>query len=90
MRIESFRPDFVVIDSFLGTERSVTLARQLSEDPRVPLVRVILTGKRKKLPRKLQKTVYAYFSTRLSASIISDIVTGSFPNYRSERNSADN
>lgn len=43
--IESFRPDFIVLDSSFGTNRTREICRHLNEDARIPFTRIILTSR---------------------------------------------
>ena len=74
MQVEKFRPDYIVIDCSLGIERSYEFAKLLYEDPRIPLVRVVLVAEGMPLPTKCDKLVYAVIQRPFSVSILSDLV----------------
>jgi excisionase family DNA binding protein len=76
--IQDFRPDFVVIDDCLGSRRAFALARRLSSDPRIPLVRIVLTGSLKRLSEKHLRTIFAYIKPRLTAGAVTDLLRTSF------------
>jgi len=59
MVIENFRPDYVVIDSSIGTDRYQFFTRHLSEDPRIPYVKIILAGEISKIPSECDKMIFA-------------------------------
>jgi excisionase family DNA binding protein len=59
MMIESFRPDYVVIDSSLGKNRCRNFARYLAEDPRVPFTKIIVAGKINDMPPECEKMIFA-------------------------------
>ncbi len=75
MLIDRFRPDYVVIDCSLGVERSREFARLLSEDPRIPLARVVLAGDRGDLPKECDKLVFALVQRQLSAETLAELVS---------------
>jgi excisionase family DNA binding protein len=43
--IETYRPDFIVLDSSFGTSRTREICRHLNEDARIPFTRIILTSR---------------------------------------------
>jgi len=59
MVIENFRPDYVVIDSSIGINRCQFFTRHLSEDPRIPYVKIILAGESTKIPSECDKMIFA-------------------------------
>jgi len=58
--VDSFRPDFVVIDCGLGAERSRDIRQHLSEDPRIPFVRLILAAAEDELPKSCEHDIFAF------------------------------
>jgi excisionase family DNA binding protein len=58
--IESFQPDYVVIDCSIGRDRCQALAKSLASDSRVPFVRLILVGKREQFPEGCDKVAFAF------------------------------
>lgn len=79
MLIERFRPDYVVIDCSLGRERSYEFARFIYEDPRIPLVRIVLAGEREGLPLECDKMIFARSRKHLTPALLSDLVRGFRP-----------
>jgi excisionase family DNA binding protein len=59
MVIENFRPDYVVIDSSIGVDRCRFFTKHLSEDPRIPYVKIILAGEIGKVPSGCDKMIFA-------------------------------
>jgi len=43
--IESFRPDFIVLDCSFGTRRTREICRHLNDDERIPFTRIVLTSR---------------------------------------------
>lgn len=76
MEIEEFRPDYVVIDCSLGSNRSRDFARLLHEDARIPFVKVILVGNGRKLPDKCDKLVFALVERRFTGKTLSELISG--------------
>ena len=77
MMIEKLRPDYVVIDCSMGAERSRDFARLLDEDPRIPFVRIILSGNRQERPTECDKLVFAFIQRPFTASMLFDLIGGS-------------
>lgn len=75
MLVDRFRPDYVVIDCSLGPDRSREFAKLLNEDARIPLVRVVLVGKREQLPGECDRTVFALVEQEFTPSTLSQLVT---------------
>ena len=74
MLIDKFRPDYVVIDCSLGTERCERITKLLDEDPRIPFVRIILAGKREDLPRDCDRMIYALIDKHFTAMMLSELI----------------
>lgn len=47
--IDKYRPDFIIIDSEIGTQRVQSYIRNLSADSRIPLAHLVLCGNKKQL-----------------------------------------
>lgn len=74
MLVDDYRPDYVVIDCAMGTDRSRDFAKNLLADPRIPYVRVILTGKRSEFPKKCDQLVFAFIEHPFTADEIEDLI----------------
>jgi hypothetical protein len=72
--INSFRPDYVIVDCSMGTERSEMLARFLSDDHRVPFVRTIMVGEPDQLPEECSASVFAFVRATLSIEVLQDLL----------------
>ncbi len=53
--IEKFRPDYIVIDCSLGKKRTATVVRNLFNDARIPVVRIILASRTSQLTEYCDK-----------------------------------
>jgi excisionase family DNA binding protein len=72
--IDTFRPDFLVLDATLGTERINRLAKHLADDSRVPFVRTILVVKRLPAPRKCEMDVFAVIKKPLRKKVLDELI----------------
>ena len=59
MIVENFRPDYAVIDMELGETRCGEIAKHLSRDPRIPFIKIIISGQIDELPPECEKIVFA-------------------------------
>ncbi len=57
--VEVFRPDFAVIDCSLGEDASRDICHHLTQDPRIPHVRVIMAARSGQFPAGCDKQVFA-------------------------------
>jgi excisionase family DNA binding protein len=57
--VNRFKPDFAVIDCSLGREASRDITRHLTDDPRIPFVRVVLAANEGEFPDECDKVVFA-------------------------------
>lgn len=74
--VETFRPDFVVIDCGLGRERGQDIAGHLQQDPRIPWVRVVLAAQPDGLPAGCDKEVFARIETPFTISDVAACIGG--------------
>jgi excisionase family DNA binding protein len=74
--VESFRPDYAVIDCSIGAERSRDFVRHLKEDPRLPFVRIVLAAGKGAFPNDCDKEVFACIETPFDAKDILDCING--------------
>ena len=59
MVVENFRPDYVVIDCSIGRKGCADFTRHLSEDPRIPYVKIILAGEKHEIPSECTGLIFA-------------------------------
>jgi excisionase family DNA binding protein len=57
--VSRFRPDFAIVDCSLGSRTSQEITYHLSQDPRVPFVKVVLAGSNNEYPQECDKEVFA-------------------------------
>jgi len=60
--VDSFRPDFAIVDCSLGDSRSRDIRRHLSDDPRIPLIRLILAASPDAFPDVCDEELFALLS----------------------------
>jgi len=58
--IHEFRPDYIVVDCAYGKKRTGTICGHLFNDPRLPVVRVILASKSTKLNEYCDKEIFGW------------------------------
>ncbi len=76
MLVESFTPDYIVIDCSFGSDRSREFARHLFEDPRIPYSRIILAGHPRDLPKECDQMVFAFIQRPLTLAAMKGLITG--------------
>ena len=74
--VESFRPDYAVIDCSLGPDRSREFASNLLADPRIPFVRVILAARSGEFPQNCDKEIFARIKTPYNFGDITACIDG--------------
>ena len=74
--VETFRPDYAVIDCSLGTNRSREFASNLLADPRIPFVRVILAARQGEYPQNCDKEIFARIKIPYSIGDIAACIDG--------------
>jgi DNA-binding NtrC family response regulator len=86
--LNSYRPDYVFVDSSLGIEESRRLVRHLLHDPRIPFVRVVVAGSPDSFPQDCEARIFARIdrelriedivnTVRLQSGVVSDVSAGS-------------
>ncbi|MBW2257343.1 MAG: excisionase family DNA-binding protein [Deltaproteobacteria bacterium] len=75
-RIDSFRPDFAIVDCGLGSERSSDICRHLAEDPRIPFVRIIMAADPGRFPEECERDVLALLEKPFAIDEITACIRG--------------
>ncbi len=87
--IQSFRPDYVVLDCAVGKKRTAALCTNLFNDARIPVTRIILASKNKNLSEYCDKEVFGWirkpFSIAQLKSCIESVSRQEKINHKSER-----
>ena len=66
--IQSFRPDYIVIDCGIGKKRTASLCTNLFNDARMPVARIILSSKSRDLSEYCDKDVFGWIRKPISIS----------------------
>ncbi len=75
MVIESFRPDYVVIDSDIGPDRCHRFAKYLSVDPRAPFLKIIIAGDTKNIPKDCDRMLFAVIANPFTIGELESLLT---------------
>jgi len=73
--VDKFRPDYVIIDCSLGDDVVRDVVNHLSEDPRIPHVRVILAVEDGQVAHECDKEIFARLEKPFTADDIVGCVT---------------
>lgn len=74
--VESFRPDYAIIDCSLGQERSRDIMLHLKQDPRIPYIRVILAAEDGEYPKDCEREVFARIETPFCLGDVTECING--------------
>jgi excisionase family DNA binding protein len=74
MKIEQFRPDFIILDSSLGMERAKRLCQHVGNDPRIPFVRIILASKSKRQIDFCKQDLFGWIQRPLTADRVLEYI----------------
>jgi excisionase family DNA binding protein len=72
--VDSFRPDFVVIDCSLGPERTEDMCSNLLQDPRVPFVKIVLAAKPGEFPKECNRAIFAHIGRPFGVRDIAECI----------------
>lgn len=72
--VETFRPDYAIVDCSLEGKQSRDIVKHLNEDPRLPYVRVILAARSDELPTGCDREVFARIRTPFTLEDITDCI----------------
>jgi excisionase family DNA binding protein len=74
--IEKFRPDCIVVDCSIGKKRTKTICRNLFDDPRLPVVRIILASGSEHIRQYCDKEIYGWIKKPFSMQQLRDCIKG--------------
>jgi excisionase family DNA binding protein len=74
--VDRFRPDFTVVDCSLGQQRTQDICAHLLQDPRIPLVRIILAGKAGEFPVDCDRAIFARMFSPFGVDDIAECLRG--------------
>jgi excisionase family DNA binding protein len=76
--MESFRPDFIVVDCAIGGKRSRRLCSSLYNDSRIPVTRIILSSRTKQLKDYCENEVFAWIRKPFTTQQLRECTEGVF------------
>lgn len=74
--IEANRPDFIVVDCSLGKRRTSTVCRNLFNDPRIPVARIILSSRQRKVDDYCEQGTFGWIAKPFSISQLWECIDG--------------
>lgn len=74
--IEDFRPDYIVVDCSLGKGRTMAVCRAIFNDPRIPIPRIVLASKTKKLGEYCDKEIFGWITRPFTLKQLRSCVQG--------------
>ena len=72
--VDTFRPDYVVVDCAFGPERSGDICNHLAQDPRLPYVRVVMAVNEGMFPTGCDKNIFARMQRPFDVSDITECI----------------
>lgn len=72
--IESFRPDYIVVDWSIGTRVAQDLCNHLVQDPRIPLTRLILTSPDKEAAEMCESEILGWLRKPFTVTQLRDFI----------------
>jgi hypothetical protein len=77
MLLDRFRPDYAIVDSALGIEKSHDFIELLYADPRLPFVKIALVVDRQEIPKRCDKMIFAFIERHFTNQHLHQLL-GSF------------
>jgi len=74
MMVENFRPDYVIIDCSIGKKECRSFTRHLSDDPRLPYVKIILVGESHDIPSECNGLIFAVMNEPFTLSGLENLI----------------
>jgi DNA-binding response OmpR family regulator len=74
--IQSFRPDYIVIDTAFGKRRSASLCTNLFNDARIPVTRIILASRTQKFKEYCDKEIFGWIKKPFSRQQLKACIRG--------------
>lgn len=76
VKIQSFRPDYVVIDCAFGMKRTAIICDSLFSDIRIPVARIILSSKTRRIEDYCDKEVFGWIKKPFTAEQLRECIRG--------------
>lgn len=74
--VSRFRPDFAIVDCHLGPKASSDLCYHLSQDPRIPFVRIVIAANEEDMPSICNKEIFARIQRPFNIQDILECIKG--------------
>lgn len=74
--VSYFRPDFVIVDCMLGQKISRDICFHLSQDPRIPFVRIVLAANEREIPSICDKEIFARIKRPFAVQDVLECIKG--------------
>ncbi len=74
--IQDYRPDYIIIDCSIGKKRTGYICNNLFNDIRIPVVRIILTSKSKKIKDYCDKEVFGWIRKPFDVEQLIECIRG--------------
>jgi excisionase family DNA binding protein len=74
--IEKFRPDCIVVDCSFGKRRTKGFCKNLFDDPRLPVVRIVLASKSEQLKQYCDREIYGWIKKPFSLRQLKECMKG--------------
>ena len=74
--IQSFRPDYIVVDCSLGKNRTQSMCRNLTSDIRLPVIRIILSSKTRRIRDYCDREVFGWIKKPFSLQQLKECIRG--------------
>ena len=76
MKIQSFRPDYVVVDCAFGKQRTASICSSLFSDIRIPVARIILSSKSHQIQDYCDKEVFGWIKKPFAIEQLKSCIRG--------------
>jgi CheY-like chemotaxis protein len=74
--IETFRPDYIVLDCSFGPNRTREICRHLNADERIPFTRIILTSRQARWSEDCQQEVCGWIEKPFTMEQLGEFIEG--------------
>ncbi len=74
--IQNFRPDYIVVDCAFGKKRTGTICNNLFDDTRIPVARIILSSKTRKIQDYCDKEVFGWIRKPFAIAQLRECIQG--------------
>jgi excisionase family DNA binding protein len=76
VKIQEFRPDYIVVDCSIGKRRTAAICSSLFSDIRIPVARIILSSKSKQVKDYCDQEVFGWIQKPFSVEQLKECIRG--------------